>query len=1406
MTDSRDRNDTLADELSRAHSRIAELEAECSELKERVETYGRHFSIANDVIFTYDTAFTLLSVSPNVGRILGYGPEELVGRPFPELGLLDDRDLGRALENALQVLSGATIHATVYRFIARDGRTMSGEVSGIPLIRDGNISGVISVARDITDRVVVEQAYRAEAEKYLTHFSLTDDVLYTIDDRLVLTSVSPSVENALGYRPDELIGKRLQDIGVIHPDDTARAAEDSLRMLSGEMITASIYRFFNRRGEVRFGEIRGIPLTEGGRITEVVSVARDVTGRIKAQEELRKHRDHLEELVGERTAELRQANESLMREMAERMRTEEALRASEEKYRLLVEHASDGIFIAQEGMLKYVNPKTVEISGYSREELTSRPFDFLIHPEDLPVVSDRHSRRMAGEELPEVYSFRILNRYGQTRWVEVNAVPVMWEGRTAALSFLVDVTERRHAEETLRASEAKYRMLYDGMEDGFVIGDLTGRILECNKAFLDLTGYGPEELRTLTYMDFTPPRWHAYEAGILQGQTMEKGYSEPYEKEYVRRDGSVLPVELRTYLMRDAEGRPAGMWAIVRDVSTRKAAELALRMSERRFRDLAENTSDLVWETDENLRFTYMNRKIYEHMGCGPEDRIGKTLLEVIPPGDAERMAPFFRSLVEHPGPFQDLEYTAVHSDGSPRIRQASGVPIYDEAGRHRGYRGITRDITARRRIEDELRESEAKYRFLAEKMTDIVWTMDLGLRTTYVSTSVTVMLGYTPEERVRQDPRDQLTEESYGRVMGLLAAELERDGREGVDPDRMVSIEVEYRHKDGSTVWMENVISGIRDDSGSLVGLHGVSRDIRDRKRDEQRILASERKFSAVFHSSPVPMVVSQPEDGLIIDCNLSCERWSGFSREELIGHTTLEIGLWLDAYDRECFMRGVQEKSSRDASEIMFRVRDGTIRDVLLSSRLMDVDGKRLMLTQVVDITERKKTQEMIRASERKFSAAFNASPAPMVITSPGDGRIIDANDACQNWSGYSREEAVGRTTTELGFWDDPGMRSAFSREVMEKGMVDAMEMRYITRGGQVREVLHSARLIEIDGEPCFLSHIQDITEKKQAERALVESEERLRGIAENFPGVVFQFYARDNGEQGVYYISGRTWEVLGLGNDADRFLAEALACIAPEDRERYHSTIQEAVRWEAPWDSVFRFIKPGGDEIYVRGVSKPVRRDRELVFSGVLFDITTQKLMDEELKRHRDRLEDMVLSRTSELTDTLKRLTCEMEVRKRTEVMLRSREMELQNRGVELEEMNAALKVLLKQREEDRSTMEMNIISNMKTFVLPHLERLHSAPLDENLMKSVSMIASHIEEITSPFTRKISSEFLGLTPTEIQVASLIREGKSSKDIARLMNISLNTVHTYRYNIRRKTGLKRNKVNLRSYLRTLE
>jgi DNA-binding CsgD family transcriptional regulator len=159
-----------------------------------------------------------------------------------------------------------------------------------------------------------------------------------------------------------------------------------------------------------------------------------------------------------------------------------------------------------------------------------------------------------------------------------------------------------------------------------------------------------------------------------------------------------------------------------------------------------------------------------------------------------------------------------------------------------------------------------------------------------------------------------------------------------------------------------------------------------------------------------------------------------------------------------------------------------------------------------------------------------------------------------------------------------------------------------------------------------------------------------------------------------------------------------------------------------------------------------------------------------------------------------------------RKQAEEVLRKRETDLELRTNELEEVNSALRVLLKRREDDKSDLEEKVLSNVKELVVPYVERLKKSGLDAKQGTYVNILESNLEDIVSPFVRKLSSTYLGLTPTEIHVANLVKEARDSKTIAQLLNMSPRTVESHRQNIRKKLGLKNKKANLRSHLMSIQ
>jgi PAS domain S-box-containing protein len=257
-------------------------------------------------------------------------------------------------------------------------------------------------------------------------------------------------------------------------------------------------------------------------------------------------------------------------------RKEDALR----RFELVVEQSRDAILFLRrdDGRLLYANPAAETAYGYSRDELLALTIFDLRAFDGRPAVEAQMQTASASGVLFESWHRR---KDGSRFPVEVSSRGVKVEGAELLVSVVRDITERKRAEEALRRSESRYRLLHESLRDGFVQVDMDGRILEFNEAYRELLGYPAEELRRATYAELTPERWHAMEERLVREQIVPRGYSDVYQKEYRRADGSIVPVELRTVLARDDAGQPIAMWAIVRDVTERKRAEEAVRQADR---------------------------------------------------------------------------------------------------------------------------------------------------------------------------------------------------------------------------------------------------------------------------------------------------------------------------------------------------------------------------------------------------------------------------------------------------------------------------------------------------------------------------------------------------------------------------------------------------------------------------------------------------------------------------------------------------------------------------------------------------------------------------------------------------------------------------------------------------------
>jgi PAS domain S-box-containing protein len=405
-----------------------------------------------------------------------------------------------------------------------------------------------------------------------------------------------------------------------------------------------------------------------------------------------------------------------------------------------------------------------------------------------------------------------------------------------------------------------------------------------------------------------------------------------------------------------------------------------LQISQERLRLIAENAKVVIWMTDMNLRYTYISPYIKHNLDYTPEEYVLKPLHEVLTPSSLELcMQLFDKELEEEKNPDRDLlrsrtiEVEHIHRDGRIIWAELHMTFIRDAAGNAVGILGITGDITERKQAEEVLRKSEAKYRLITEKMNDSVWTSDLELRLTYVSPSDERLYGYTAEERMAQSLGEMLTPASLEKALEILSQELAREATGQDDPYRSVSIELEYYRKDGSTIWVETTVSGIRNDEGVPIGFHGVDRDITERKRIEAELIKSEQKYRHLFEKAEEGILVVRGET--IEFANPALARILQRPVDAIIAKPFVSS---IHPEDRAIVSERHRRRMLGETVETGYDFRiiaaDGDERWLRITSQVIDWEGAPASLSFLTDITDRKRAEEEREKLKEQLDRAHN------------------------------------------------------------------------------------------------------------------------------------------------------------------------------------------------------------------------------------------------------------------------------------------------------------------------------------------------------------------------------------------------------------------------------------------------
>lgn len=328
-------------------------------------------------------------------------------------------------------------------------------------------------------------------------------------------------------------------------------------------------------------------------------------------------------------------------DVTEKKRFTEELKHEREFSRQVVDKSIDGILVFDLNYrLTLWNPGMERIFGLGEKEALGK-YVYEMAPFSKEKKRDKfffdpHSGRKAVHR-GRPYFIAKTGSYG---FFEASYSPLKdASGKViGGLGVIKDITEHKMAEdehrsteEALRGSENKYRDLYESLRDGIVRTDTKGRILECNQSYAEMLGYSKKETKTLTYQMLTPLKWHEMEERIVKNQLIKRGYSDIYEKEYIKKDGTVFPVNLRAWLVRNNRGKPEGMWAIVRDITEHKRIDEALRESEAKFRSVMHSAHDAIISADSAGKIIFWNRGAEVIFGYNEKETFGKTLAFLMP-------------------------------------------------------------------------------------------------------------------------------------------------------------------------------------------------------------------------------------------------------------------------------------------------------------------------------------------------------------------------------------------------------------------------------------------------------------------------------------------------------------------------------------------------------------------------------------------------------------------------------------------------------------------------------------------------------------------------------------------------------------------------------------------------------
>ena len=765
-------------------------------------------------------------------------------------------------------------------------------------------------------------------------------------------------------------------------------------------------------------------------------------------------------------------------------------------------------------------------------------------------------------------------------------------------------------------------------------------INNCN--FLDVLGYSHDSLLETSFLDLIYSDDAERITNVLRNMEVNQKLSEEIRIKTSMQDDYWVEINLKKFKSKFSSKK---VLINLKDISKQKDLESKLastkQNSEEKYRLIYENANDLIRVFNQDFEYEYLNEKVHERMlGYSKADLIGKRQLPLIHPEDREQ-AIFASGKILRKGS-GSYQARFKHKTGDYIWLELSFKNFIDNQGEEK-ILSIGRDITESKLAEQKLKESEEKFRILFELTPASTVVSDAEGKIILFNRKFCKLHGIKKPELLKgRTVLEFFTKKDWPKLTESI-----KKTAEGIP---LESIQYTMLKEDGSQFQAEANSSGIRDKNGKITNLIGVVQDITERKRIEQKLKASEMKYRMLFENSPIALMdqdfsemkryideleaagiddfekyfEEHPQEILkcitranVIDVNRkTLEVYKANSKEELLWRMN-HLGKDIDQINRKEFI-------SDNKKEILALIKGKTEYESELVSKTSTGDHIHLyaktsldprfentwskVIVSIIDISERKHTEEKLKESEEKYHQLFETSPDGVALVN-SEGRIIECNSALEKITGYSKTKFIGKSFIELEMYDPKTIiliNEGFS-DIFDENKIESIKFPFVHKDGQIRWAQISGSLITLKGKFHIITVLHDITITKTAEEELKKSKEKYRDLLETSSIGVMEIDVINNQ---ITYINPKLLEIIG-------YKKEELNSVSLRDEIIHPKDLQKLMESNEERELEFRIFDKNGKLKWVSGKRIPHFDDYEnLVSTRLWLDDITEKKMYEEL----------------------------------------------------------------------------------------------------------------------------------------------------------------------------------------------